>query len=115
MIDRVRLLLVSGSLRRLSTNTAVLRTAQAVAPSGVTTVLYANLATLPPFNPDDDVAPLDPAVADLRAQIRAAHGVMFSVPEYAGGLPGTFKNLLDWSIGDDQPGSIYEKPVGWIN
>lgn len=42
-------------------------------------------------------------------------GVVFSVPEYAGALPGSFKNLLDRTIGDDQPGSIYEKPVAWIN
>jgi len=41
--------------------------------------------------------------------------MMFSTPEYAGALPGSFKNLLDWTIGDDQPGSIYHKPVGWIN
>jgi NAD(P)H-dependent FMN reductase len=113
--DRLRLLLVSGSLRSRSTNTAVLRTAQALAPVGVAAVLYTNLAKLPPFNPDNDVMPLDPEVVDLRAHIHAAHAVMFSVPEYAGGLPGTFKNLLDWTIGDDQPGSIYNKPVAWIN
>ncbi len=41
--------------------------------------------------------------------------MVFSTPEYAGALPGSFKNLLDWTIGDDQPGSIYHKPVGWIN
>jgi NAD(P)H-dependent FMN reductase len=40
---------------------------------------------------------------------------LFSIPEYAGGMPGAFKNLLDWLIGDDQPGSIYEKPVAWMN
>ena len=40
---------------------------------------------------------------------------MFSAPEYAGGLPGSFKNLLDWTVGDDRPGSMYEKPVGWVN
>ena len=41
--------------------------------------------------------------------------MLFSTPEYAGALPGSFKNLLDWTIGDDQVGSIYEKPVAWIN
>jgi len=41
--------------------------------------------------------------------------MVFSTPEYAGALPGSFKNLLDWTIGDDQPSSIYHKPVGWIN
>jgi NAD(P)H-dependent FMN reductase len=40
---------------------------------------------------------------------------LFSTPEYAGDLPGSFKNLLDWTVGDDQPGSIYTKPVAWLN
>ena len=79
------------------------------------TVLYGELGALPHFNPDDDIAPLDPAVARLRAAIRDADAVLFSTPEYAGALPGSFKNLLDWTIGDDQVGSIYEKPVAWIN
>ena len=41
--------------------------------------------------------------------------MLFSTPEYAGDLPGSFKNLLDWAVGDDQIGSLYEKPVAWIN
>ncbi len=41
--------------------------------------------------------------------------ILFSVPEYAGALPGAFKNLLDWTIGDSDSRSIYEKPVGWLN
>jgi len=53
-------LLVSGSIRGGSTNTAVLRTAQAVAPDGVNTVLYEGLADLPAFNPDDDHEPPRP-------------------------------------------------------
>jgi NAD(P)H-dependent FMN reductase len=110
-----RVLLVSGSLRAQSTNTAVLRTAHAQPPVGIETVLYDGLAALPHFNPDDDRVPLAPAVADLRAAIRRANALLFSTPEYAGALPGSFKNLLDWTIGDDQPGSIYEKPVAWIN
>jgi NAD(P)H-dependent FMN reductase len=110
-----QVLLVSGSLRSRSTNTAVLRTVRAVAPPGVEGLLYPGLGLLPHFNPDDDVDPLPPAAAELRARIRAAHALVFSVPEYAGALPGSFKNLLDWTIGDDQPGSIYRKPVGWIN
>jgi chromate reductase len=110
-----RVLLVSGSLRRLSTNTAILRTVAAVAPDGIETTLYAGLGALPHFNPDDDTDPLPDAVADLRQWIRAADALLFSIPEYAGALPGSFKNLLDWTIGDDQPGSIYQKPSAWIN
>ena len=109
---RVQILLVSGSTRDASTNTAVLRTAPVVAPAGVRTVLYGGLSTLPAFNPDDDVDPLPAAVADLRRQIAAADAVLFCTPEYAGALPGSFKNLLDWLVGGTE---IYGKPVAWLN
>ncbi|HLZ31092.1 MAG TPA: NADPH-dependent FMN reductase [Chloroflexota bacterium] len=108
----MHLLLISGSTRAGSTNTAVLRTAGAVVPSGVTSVLYTGLATLPAFNPDDDFAPLPSAVADLRQHIAAADAVLFCTPEYAGALPGSFKNLLDWTVGG---GELYGKHVAWIN
>jgi chromate reductase len=108
----VQLLLVTGSTRAGSTNTAVLRAAQTVLPAGVTSVLYAGLAELPAFNPDDDYLPLPPAVADLREHIAAAAAVLFCTPEYAGALPGSFKNLLDWTVGG---GEMYGKHVAWIN
>jgi chromate reductase, NAD(P)H dehydrogenase (quinone) len=110
-----RVLLISGSLRRESTNTAVLRTAEVVAPPGMAAELYDGMAGLPHFNPDLDAPPLDPAVARLRTMIHGCDAILFSTPEYAGALPGSFKNVLDWTIGDDEPGSIYEKPVAWIN
>jgi NAD(P)H-dependent FMN reductase len=114
MADACRILLVSGSLRAASTNTALLRTARAVAPPGIEAVLYAGLGTLPWFNPDDDPpgGPVPPAVADLRAQIADAGALLFCTPEYAGALPGSFKNLLDWTVGG---GETYGMPVGWVN
>ena len=86
-----------------------------VAPEGIQTVLYDGLDGLPHFDPDRDRVPLHPSVADLRATIRASDAILFCTPEYAGALPGSFKNLLDWTIGDEHAGSIYEKPVAWIN
>lgn len=106
------LLLISGSLRQGSTNTALLNTVHSVAPPRLKTVVYHGVGALPHFNPDDDVDPLHLAVADLRARIAAADAVVFSTPEYAGALPGSFKNLLDWSVGG---GEIYQKPVAWLN
>ncbi|MEU6258807.1 NADPH-dependent FMN reductase [Streptomyces sp. NPDC047043] len=107
------ILLLSGSLRGGSTNEAVLRTAQAVAPSvPVRTVLYDGLAGLPHFNPDDDADPLPAPVAGLRAAIEEAAGILVCTPEYAGTLPGSFKNLLDWTVGGTE---ICDKPVGWVN
>jgi chromate reductase len=115
-MDRiVRVLLVSGSLRGRSTNTAALRTAAAVVLPGMEAVLYDGVSGLPHFNPDDDSDPLPGPVADLRSRIRTADAVILSTPEYAGALPGSFKNLLDWTIGDDHPRSIYQKPVAWVN
>ena len=110
-----QILMISGSMRQRSTNTALLRTAQAIAPGSTATTLYAGADQLPHFNPDDDGPALPARVADLRSQIRDADAVLFSTPEYAGALPGSFKNLLDWAVGDDQPGSLNGKPVAWIN
>jgi NAD(P)H-dependent FMN reductase len=73
--------------------------------------VYAELAELPHFNPDDEVTSVPAAVATLRAALAKADAVLFSTPEYAGSLPGSFKNLLDWTVGE----GLYEKPVGWIN
>lgn len=115
MTSRCEVLLVSGSLCSGSTNAAALRTAAAVAPDGVRPVLYDGLRDLPHFDPDLDRDPLPRPVADLRAAIHAADALLLCTPEYAGALPGAFKNLLEWTIGDDQPRSIYEKPVAWIN
>ena len=109
---RTRILLVSGSTRGGSANTAALRTMRAVAGRPVTAVLYEGLSTLPAFNPDDDRAPLPPAPAELRREIAAADAVVFCTPEYAGSLPGSFKNLLDWTVGG---GEMYGKPTAWIN
>ncbi|HVX22033.1 MAG TPA: NAD(P)H-dependent oxidoreductase [Acidimicrobiales bacterium] len=75
------------------------------------TELFGDLDRLPHFNPDDD-PPADPAVADLRRAIARAGAVLSSTPEYAGDLPGSFKNLLDRTVGG---GEIYGKPVGWVN
>jgi chromate reductase len=110
--EPVRILLISGSTRGASTNTALLRTAAKVAPEGIEAVLFDGMTALPHFDPDDDRDPLPPAVAELRQAIAQSDAVLFSTPEYAGALPGSFKNLLDWTVGG---GEIYRKPVAWIN
>jgi chromate reductase, NAD(P)H dehydrogenase (quinone) len=104
-IVRRTILLVSGSLRQTSTNTALLRTAAEVAPEGVECRIYGRLASLPAFNPDEDRHPLHPEVQRLRDAIHQADAIMSSTPEYTGALPGSLKNLLDWTIGDE--GGLY--------
>jgi NAD(P)H-dependent FMN reductase len=112
--DDVEILLISGSLRYGSTNSALIRTAADVSPASIAAVVYEGLADLPHFNPDDDEEgqPLDPAVTALRSALAAADATLFCTPEYAGALPGSFKNLLDWTVGG---GQTYGMPVGWVN
>jgi NAD(P)H-dependent FMN reductase len=106
----VRILLISGSTRVASTNSAALRTLAALAPDGVDAVMYEEIAVLPAFNPDD--APdAHASVSRLRAQLSGADAVLFCTPEYAGTLPGSLKNLLDWIVGT---GELYGKPVAWL-
>jgi chromate reductase, NAD(P)H dehydrogenase (quinone) len=108
----VRILLVSGSTRTASTNTAALRTAQSVAPDQVAATLYDRLGSLPQFNPDDDHQSPHPAVRDLRREIAAANALLFCTPEYAGSMPGSLKNLLEWTVSS---GELYRKPAAWVN
>lgn len=114
MADPIEILLISGSLRDMSGNSAVLRTAIELGDECARLSMYDGIAALPQFNPDDDPdgGPVPTLVAELRARLDAADGLLLCTPEYAGALPGSFKNLLDWTIGG---ASTYGKPVAWIN
>src|SRR3954464_11359726 len=108
----LRILAISGSLRARSSNTAVLRAAAAVAPVDVVVTLYDGLASLPHFNPDDDLGEPPAPVLALRERIGAADGLLFCSPEYAHGVPGSLKNALDWLVASvELPG----KPVASLN
>jgi NAD(P)H-dependent FMN reductase len=107
----MKILAISGSLRAASTNTALLRAAALLAPAEVEIDLYMGLGGLPHFNPDlEDAEP--PAVTDLRARVREAGGLLFAVPEYAHGVPGALKNLLDWLVGGEE---FIDKPIALLN
>jgi NAD(P)H-dependent FMN reductase len=107
----MKILAISGSLRRVSSNSALLLAAAALAPPGVEIELYGSLGELPHFNPDlEDDEP--PAVTELRQRVRTADGLLISSPEYAHGVPGVMKNALDWLVGGSEfPG----KPVALLN
>src|SRR6266542_4369577 len=103
----VQLLAISGSLRRTSLNTALLRAAAQLAPTGVEILLFAGLGDLPLFNPD--LEGNEPrSVLEFRAQLQLRNGVLISSPEYAHGVSGVLKNALDWVVGS---GEFSGKPV----
>ncbi len=107
---QVKVLAMSGSLRRASTNTGLLRAGQEVAPAGMEISIF-NIADLPFYNGDIE-AEGDPApVAALKAAIRDADGVIFATPEYNWGTSGALKNVVDWASRDRDQGSLMGKPA----
>lgn len=106
--SRLLLLAISGSLRRASSNSAIVEAAARLAPDTVEVSIYRELAELPPFNPDLDSEGTPEAVIRFRARLRACDAVLISSPEYAHGVPGVLKNALDWVVGS---GELVGKPI----
>lgn len=107
----IRILALSGSLRAVSSNTCTLSAAAMLAPPGVIVERYDGIGKLPHFNPDLE-SNLPMCIVDLRTRAGQADALLISCPEYARGIPGSFKNMLDWLVGSvDFPG----KPVALIN
>lgn len=111
----MRILGISGSLRAASHNTALLRAAAQLAPSGVTLDLYEDLELLPPYNEDRDTDDPPAEVARLRAEIEAADVVLFATPEYNTTMPGQMKQVVDWASRPHGPDSaLWGKPVAAV-
>ena len=110
----MRILGISGSLRRDSHNTGLLRAAAKALPPGVELELYDGLRELPPYDADFDVEPAEPAVAGLRRAIGEADGVLIATPEFNGSLPGALKNALDWASRPFPENALRGKPVAVI-
>lgn len=109
--NQMLLLSFSGSLRTASSNTHTLIAAGLLAPPGVVIEHYDAIGELPHFTPDLD-ANLPQSIVNLRSRVNQADGLLIACPEYARGIPGTFKNMLDWLVGSpDFPG----KPVALFN
>jgi NAD(P)H-dependent FMN reductase len=107
----IRILAISGSLRKVSSNTALLQAAIALSPENVEMKLYRGLSDLPHFNPD--LEPTEPpSVTDLRRQLRWSDGLLISNPEYAHGIPGVLKNALDWLVSGEE---FVGKPIALFN
>ena len=94
----MKIVALSGSLRAASANSALLRAAAGLAPPGVELYVYDEIGELPHFNPDREAAP-GAAVARWQALLLGCDGVLIACPEYAHGVPGAFKNALDWVVG----------------
>lgn len=105
---------LSGSLRAASFNAALLRAAQDLAPEGVT-IDIGSIAGVPLFNADDEARDgLPEAVRQLQSRLAAADGLLLVTPEYNNGIPGVFKNAIDWMSRGDGLAMFRGKPVAVI-
>jgi chromate reductase, NAD(P)H dehydrogenase (quinone) len=104
---------VSGSLRRDSYNSLLLRSTRALLPAGARLVVFDGLAEIPPYSEDIEHE-LPPAVVALRAAIGRADGVLVSTPEYNGSIPGQLKNALDWVSRPLSETPLRDKPTAVI-
>jgi len=109
----MRLLAVSGSLRRDSHNSRLLRAAAQQLPSGVELEFYDGLKQIPPFDEDDEATP-PPEVQEWRAAIDLADAVLFATPEYNSSIPGQLKNALDWASRKKADSVLRNKPVAVV-
>lgn len=108
----LRVLAISGSLKAKSSNTALLRAAQMLSPSGMRIEMFTGIGDLPHFNADLDADAPPAAIVAFRSKIMASDGLLISSPEYARGVPGTLKNALDWLVSCTE---FSGKPVALFN
>jgi len=106
-----RILCLSGSLRGVSYNTALIKALPSLAPDNMEMVVFPTLGTLPLFNPDheeEDIA----SVKALKTEIKLADGMIIASPEYAHGISGVLKNALDWLVSSEH---FYGMPTVLFN
>lgn len=110
----MRIVGISGSLRRGSYNTALLRVLSGMMPEGSALEIH-TYADLPLYNADVDGAEAPEAATRLRRRIAAADAVLFASPEYNFGISGVLKNAIDWASRPAFRAALTHKPVGIVS
>ncbi len=108
----MKILAISGSARRNSTNTAMLQAVRAVAPNEIEISIFDGVGRLPVFSPDLEGECLPEAVRDFIDVIAQSDGVIITSPEYVRSIPGGLKNAIDWLVSGDE---IVHKPIALLH
>lgn len=106
-----RIFAISGSLRNGSTNHNILKYLGELMSENIEYKIYDELALIPPFDPGLDNDDVNESVIKLRGLLSEADGIIICTPEYAFGVPGQLKNMLDWTVSS---GSFSDKPTALI-
>ena len=103
-----KILAISGSTKAISTNALYITAISRLLGRAFEVINFSSIAVIPHFNPDLDQENPSQIIEELRSTIKKADGIIISTPEYAMGLPGSLKNLLDWTVSS---ASFSGKPV----
>jgi chromate reductase len=110
----MRVLAISGSLRRDSHNTALLRTAAELLPPSVELEIFDGLKLVEPYDQDDDSGHGPSGARGLREAIESADAVLIASPEYNSSIPGVLKNALDWASRPKGENALWGKPAAVV-
>lgn len=108
----MKILAISGSGRKASTNTAMLRAVSSAARPHHQVTVFSGVGNLPVFSPDLEVGALPAAVQGFVDLIQDSEGVLISSPEYVRAIPGGMKNAIDWLVSREE---IISKPIALMH
>ena len=110
----MRILGISGALRRDSYNSMLLRAAEDLLPEGAELEIYDGLKAVPPYDADDDGDFAPQGVRALREAVAEADAVLIATPEYNASVPGVLKNALDWVSRPHATNPLRGKPAAVV-
>lgn len=111
MNDVIKILAISGSTRKASSNLTLIKAIADLTPGLFAIDFFEDLSELPHFNPDNDHEHVTASVTAFRQKLRTADGILICTPEYALGVPGSLKNAIDWTVSSME---FSRKPVALI-
>lgn len=110
----MKVLAISGSLRRDSHNTELLRTAAELMPPSVALEIFDGLKAVEPYDEDDDRGAGPEGARRLREAIESADAILIATPEYNSSIPGQLKNALDWASRPKGENALWGKPAAVV-
>ncbi len=111
MTDKIKIIAISGSTRKNSSNLNLIKAIADLTSETFTISVFEGLSDIPHFNPDLDNENPPEQVISFRRQLREADGIIICTPEYAIGVPGTLKNAIDWTVSSME---FSKKPLALI-